>query len=1056
MPQVQRLNLRRKLIKFSSLICACLLSAFCMCDVSYADPKVNDVAVSVVDDTAGYNFMLDRSRSDEELLITNLLLGDVQLLEVLLVYEDFDTGKFYIPLRDVLEALKFPITVDEVSGVSKGWFVDKKRVYELDLKAGKVRSDGKVEDVSIGDVELHEDGIYVSLDAFSRWFPLTAEMDYGSLSVVLKSLEPLPIEVIAARDKRHSSLKNKNKREQKEFREVEDVKAPAFSIPYVDTSAQTSYSNSDAGQKRVLTSFSTQATGIVLGQDTKLSLNDTVGDEGKPDVRIKMSRKDVEGDLLGIGLSEYEFGDVNIKAIPFLARSNSGRGVSFSNRSLDHNNGVRTNTVELRGDLPVGYQVDIVKDGQLIGFVDDSDENGEYVFEADVFPGLNIFELVFYGPQGQKEVKNERVFVPVNPVDKGVFGFNVGVVQDSKKLFTNDGNGTDENKGKNRITVEAEYGIDEKSSIYTALASVPMDGKRKQYGLMNYSRSFKGVRVDLSYARSNDKAEAMGVSFQSVFYGLRLKADHNVFYDFVSEETEQAGLQGSLKYNSSVGVSGLLPMFKNIPFSLKLDRLENTLGVTRNDLQARITKNIKKIRVTAQYNHRDQSDLNTANDVSMQVSSRYQDFTLRGAVLYSFQPDSYLKNVNFNADWHYDDSTSFQLGLRHSGGNNPINSALFGASHDFQKFKLGMNVSYNNEDEVLAVLSSSFSFGYDPLEHSAYFTKDAFADSAVFVPRVFYDTNNNQLFDDEDEWLQDVTFTGTGVGKTTKTNNEGYAFLDVPSYKRSSINISSSSLSDPFLYSNPDIKDYVLRPGQTVRKDFPVIMVGEADGQVYAFSRGKRVAAQSIGVQVLSKDGSVVAQGSSEYDGFVLIDKVPVGEYSVRLDPEQLEELGYCPSEMHEIALNMDDPYSSIDDFTLWPRGHEDRVIVSLGRSLPQEKANVMWAEIRPYMSDLFLEQSDVPYAYLMGVGEPVSEEEGLFDLVLYDVDPNSAGFICDSLQNSEFKCEVLANEHSCSNQIVEIDQVDLAANTQAPAEDLEKGNMTDLTVEEIEKIIGN
>ena len=153
----------------------------------------------------------------------------------------------------------------------------------------------------------------------------------------------------------------------------------------------------------------------------------------------------------------------------------------------------QSGTVQLRGELPVGYQVDVMRNGQLLGFLEEPDDNGEYIFDLDVFPGLNVFELVFYGPQGQKDIKEERFYIPANPVQKGSFGFKTSVIQDNTNLITNRNADSDLDQGAYRAIIEGEYGLTDTASLYTAFADMSMDGERSRFGLLRLSRSFKSI-----------------------------------------------------------------------------------------------------------------------------------------------------------------------------------------------------------------------------------------------------------------------------------------------------------------------------------------------------------------------------------------------------------------------------------------------------------------------------------------------------------------------------------------------------------------------------------
>ena len=1004
------------------------------------------------------------AREDVSLLIATLSLGEIQLLDALLLYEDFDTEQFYLPLIDLVESLQFPIAVNKNGLSAKGWFITEENTFELDLNTGKVQIKGQTYTLEEGSVERHNDGIYVSLETLADWFPLTAEFDYNDLSVVVKSLVPLPIEVRMIRDNRRDKLQKKAKPEDRE-NPLEEIESPLLTVPFVDISAQSRYNDAPDAAQSVEKSYTTLISGIVLGQDMHMSINDTVGDRSKPDKRIKMSRQDLDNDLLGLGLSAYEFGDISTRTIPVISRGSSGRGLTFSNQPISNNGNINFNLVELRGELPVGYEIDVVKDGQLVGFIEEPDENGEYVFETQASPGLNVFELTFYGPQGQKETQEERIFVPVNLVEKGQFDFNISILQQNRKVFETRPKG-DDNTGKKRIHGDFEYGLGDASALYAAFSSVPLDGKRKNYGILQFTHSYKGVRADFSYARSDVKGgEAYGVSLQGTHKGVRWQAQHKLFYGFDSEVTRNAGISGDLRHDTFLSASGLLPYLKNTPLSIKLGRVQNTDGLFNTDWQTRLTKNFGKIRLTTQLDQSFKKNEDSRINLNTQLSSRYQNLTLRGTTNYEIQPVSHLKSANISADWKYKKKTTLSGGLRYAGGDDPLETLSLGISHDFDIMEIGLNSSYNSKDEFLAILSTSFSIGYDPMSPPIRMTREHRNDAAYFIPRVFYDENQNNAFDEEETLLENVTFSGKGIDNKAKTNASGHTFVHASSYERSSIEVNPSSLNNPFYRSFDKPKDYILRPGQTYRKDFPIIMTGEADTQVYAFHQGKRVNAQSISLQVISNNGDVVSTAKSEYDGFVFLKGIPLGNYKVRPDPDQVNDLGYCPARPHALTLDADEPFSSIESFSLWPLPEKNTRNVILEQKIGKDKGLQYWDEVRADVANLFTEFRDIPLAYLIESNSkkgPHTKEANVYDLVLYGMDKQDAEIVCMAMTDSGMACTVDENSYTCPDNVIEITQMKIQEPTTALEPDniedlnIDYDSLKDINVEQIEDLIDN
>ncbi len=988
------------------------------------------------------NSVLERvQRPDDDLLIMSLTLGNVTIFDPLLIYEDLDSGKYYLPLRDFFEGLEFPISVDLAKGTAEGWFLRGDRLFSLDLNSGKAFVSGEEYALSVDDVERHDDGIYVSLELLQKWFPLTLEVEFSSLAIAVKSLEPLPIEVRIERDKKRESVTTARSFKKKQY-PLKTIKVPFFTVPFFDNNVQMGYERADSVEEPFSVSATTRAGGILAGQDFLFSANDTSSNEEDVDIRAKLGRKDLNGNLFGIGLSEYNLGDVVTQSLPLISRGTAGRGLSISSKPLSSFDGAQSGSIELRGELAVGYQVDVMRNGQLLGFLEEPDENGEYIFDLNVFPGLNVFELVFYGPQGQKETKEERIYIPINPIQKNSFDFKVDVIQDSTNLFTNrNSSSSDKDLGAYRFSGEAQYGLTGTSSLYGAVADLSVDGERQKYGLLRYSRSFGGVRGDVSYARSGDGGNSASLRLQTQFKGISWQFQHDYYNGFISEQTLRSGLSGDLKHETNLRLSGLLPFAKNTPFSLNIERLYNEDSVDRIEWRGRVTRNINKVRFTSEIKQKIQDNIDRDTDLNLQIGSRFENVNLRGNIRYELEPTRALSGVSLSADWRINPKSSLRAGVRRSGAKNPVHTVNLGASRSFDPIRLGLNFSYDDNDELRALLSSSFSLGYDPGRSSVFMREKRLAETAIFSPRVFYDKNSNSVFDGDDEWMQDIHFAGARVDRDAKTDRYGSVTLaGIEPYRRGTFELNTSSLPDPYMRSVIKPRDYILRPGQVVQQDFPVIIVGEVDGDVMLAKNGERRAAQAIEVQIVEPvSGEIIQTAKTEYDGFIWVQDVPLGSYKARVAPQALQSLGYCAAPIErEMTLTVEEPFASIGKFLLWPHMQKGNIGIVLAHGTDVDGLKAQWNELRLFLQDILYDPSSYPESYLIRR----KEDDDAHTVILHNVSPNTASAICEALGETGRAC-AMYQENICPVSMKPIKQVSVGAFINEPS-----ALNTDLTLE--------
>lgn len=858
-------------------------------------------------------------------------LGKFLLSDSVISYEN-DPGEFHVPLADIVEILRFAIDIDQNKGTAEGWFVDPNNKFNLSLSEGKVSIKGGTRALQPGKVVLYPDGIYVTLKTLESWFPIEFDIDFSELTIRLTSLEPLPIEIEAERNERRKTAQNNNKAFFIKDSPLVEYEAPLFNIPFINTSIGSSFNTDDLVQDDFVVNGSVLAEGIFLGQDTELSINTSSASDQDTDIRATLGRTDINSDLLGLGVSQYQFGDIVSQRVPLIAGSGAGRGAFVSTLPLQTNNRSRANTITLRGELQVGYQVDVSRNGALLDFVEEPDENGEYVFdELTVFPGLNVFDLVFYGPQGQRETKQERVFVPVNAIGKGKFGVRAFVLQDNTNLFTNR-EGADLDQEELRTVVEAEYGLTDTTSVFGAAASLSVEGQDQRYILGGISTSLFGTRLDANIAASEDGGSAFRFQGLGRIGGFNINLEHQFFNDFVSEESDVNAVAGFLRNATELNVTGLLPLgFVSVPINLDVDRFDDDLGNETYDWNVRLTQTISNVRVATAFSQLFQTDQDTMSNFDIQLSSRIGGFNIRGDAFFNVSPETELQSVNLFADYNLDEFTNLRFGISRTGTEDPLNTIITGINRDFGFARIGFDFNANDDSEFGAFLSASFGLAYDPYENKFHPSSRSFVGTGAVSSRTFIDRNQNSVFDEGEEPLNDILFTGQGIDREIGTTPTGYRFLrGLSPNQRNKIEINTASIDDPFLLDTTGVRDFIVRPAGIIKKDYPLILVGEVDGTVEIDKVVRKIAGAGFIVELLDRQGEILKSQEAEFDGFVLISQVPLGDYTARVNPQQLEELGYCPHDSQSITLTEDEPFVTLENFLLIPRPDNGKTLIGI------------------------------------------------------------------------------------------------------------------------------
>ena len=105
----------------------------------------------------------------------------------------------------------------------------------------------------------------------------------------------------------------------------------------------------------------------------------------------------------------------------------------FGNIPIDR--GSVFDKIDLRGELPIGYEVELYRNDVLIGSVSDG-VDGRYEFtQVPLEFGLNVPRLVFYGPHGERREEVRQINAGQERLAPGEFEFGVSAVQQDENLI---------------------------------------------------------------------------------------------------------------------------------------------------------------------------------------------------------------------------------------------------------------------------------------------------------------------------------------------------------------------------------------------------------------------------------------------------------------------------------------------------------------------------------------------------------------------------------------------------------------------------------------------
>jgi hypothetical protein len=820
-------------------------------------------------------------RPDDQLLIVALVVDDQLLNEGFLVYLDEDD--ILIPLGVLSEMLGFPIEVTPATGRAQGWFVREENTFSLKYPFGSITIGGQ-EIVLEGQdkVELHEDDIYVNKRLLEKWFPINLIFKFNELALYLSTKEALPFQEEAARREKWERARMVSA---PPTLKLDDsvIRLPhrKFAPPNISVNHNLSAAKT-GGVSTHNSNHSLQLQGDFLYMDMRSGIGLTTasdGDNQLQNAEFTLSKTDLDGNLLGpLKATEIEIGDTTAYNFPLAGGSQRGRGVTLSNRPA---NFVRDpDRYLLEGFGEVGWDLEVYQDERLVDFFTIGSD-GRYSFQAlPLRQGFNLFRLVFYGPNGQKREKFERVYLGANMVEPGKLVYEVSALESSSPLFDPSKNPQPDTDPT--FSVIGEYGIRKNLSANLGFFTGPFAADDMQ-GVGG------GIRM------SGASMFAQGNFFQSLDGGhsasVTLTGNLSKQIIWNAGHTEHRGYamnQREILRESFLGFSHnfSLPALSSGSYGFDVRRQLRENGTTETVLTNRLSAGFLGFSLTNEIEYNIVSS-NAQDNVlgTLTIRRRLPIGNFRGRLNYNLSDAQTLDSIEIQFQNQLSDKMFLNTILNSTFGDTPLNTLSSTLDMTFKKYRLGVTASLNDDGDVRTGVNVAYNLVPQSLKGDYKMSGDA-ADlsSGNLMIQPFLDTNGNGIRDEGEELVPDVVFRNAQRGIEMAAGPDG--MLSMKGISPNAINrilLKEDSLPDIYMRAPKKELRVLGKQGISGPIDFPLVKTGEISGTVTAYNHidQEETAVENLLIVLKNKQGEEVARVYTEYDGFYVFPSLPIGEYEM-------------------------------------------------------------------------------------------------------------------------------------------------------------------------------
>ncbi len=793
-----------------------------------------------------------------------------------------------LDLADVVQSLDLPIRLDKKSRRATGW------LFAEDQKITIDRDSDTVQNVNTGRAPVNDDiydtpeGWCVDSQALSRWFGVDFAPDLFNSVVRLESDVELPF--MQAIERRNRATRLGRKRQSFDLTKFPhaEMEYKAWRTPSVDVVADAGYRSGSGLTRETSAQVELYVAGEALGASyfARLATNEDLEPNS---LRLRAYRYDPDGNLLGpLQATQVAVGDVETLSGQLTGQSGVGRGAFVSNQPLGRTS--RFSTTTLRGVLPAGWDAELYRNGQLIGFQED-DGNGRYEFiDVDLFYGRNELEVILYGPQGQ--IRRERADYPVglNNIEPGQTYYWAGLLQDQRDLIEID---RSENFGPQKLRwgFGVEHGLDKRTSAALGVHSLFFGAERRRYIEGALTRSFGAMQLEWAAAHEFGSGAITELNALGRVGSINIGANALwTFGNFRSEFVEfNLDNRFGLQFDTSLRLGRV-----SVPVQAAVQRSQLRDGTDVTEFLTTASFNTGPVALSAQLEHQEQNGGEDLPDQSqtrlnLLASTRIKGLRLRGNATFELVgEDSGFDSAEISVERRIGDRSRLAAEVQYLAETNNTRFQL-GFSRRFDSFALRGDAGIDTDGAVNANLSLAFSIGPDPARGGVRFSESKLARTGQAAVTVFRDDNGDGRFNEGEQVLKDVGVEAGFRSSGAVTSDDGQAILEnLRPYRAVLVGIDEASLSDPYLAPSTKGVVVVPRPGVAARIELAITASGEVEGSLLGLNGLEQA---GVALELIDTAGNAIATTTSEYDGFFLFERVPYGQYSLQIASEDARKL---------------------------------------------------------------------------------------------------------------------------------------------------------------------
>jgi SPOR domain len=810
---------------------------------------------------------------EDEIRIVEYVLDDIVLSDAIAAYAGPGDGTL-LPLGASAELIGVAVRVDAAHGTARGFILDEKTTFALDVGRGSVTVAGKARRFDAARVRVYADDIYVDSALLGEWLPVAFDVELFALRVRVRPRQPLPLQTRLERERRIRHWRLRLAPADPGYPSL-PASYSLYDTPSVDQSLRLALAPDG-----VHGSYATYATGDLLYMESEAYAAGTDADP-LDDWRFTLRRRDASGAIGGaLHATEVAIGHVLHPSSSLLstAATDAAPGVLLTNLPLYRPTELDRHS--FRGNLPPGWDVELYQNGTLVDYRQ-ARADGQYAFEeVPMLFGMNLFRLVFYGPQGQRREEEHRFLLGDSLTKRGKLEYRLTASAASA--------------AERRAALSLSYGIARNVTATAEIASLPTARGQRRFAKTGARVFWRALYAYGDYAVDDLGGSAYEAGLQTRIAGVNLLASRtSAGGGYVSEALQGSG--DAMISRDRVRIDGAIPAWivPRLPISAEIEHQQLASGAERTSAQGRLSATYRGLSLSTRLVHTATTALPARTEAGLQFSRYVRRVGVRGEVLYALSP-SRISSAHLALERPIGAGYRLYASVTRSFLDSRHVFAV-GLDKSSGAFAAGVETRIDPAGNAMANVNLSAGFGRDPHLGAWVASARSRAATGALSVRVFLDSNRNDRFDAGEQPLAGVAFTINAVERPERTGADGVVLLaELSPHVPADVAMVTSTLEDP--QWDPARRGVRVTPrsGKAASVDLAVVATSEIEGTV-TLARG---AAASVPLQLLDAATNAVVQSArTAYDGYYVLSKVHPGRYRLRVAGAPPREIVVHPDE---------------------------------------------------------------------------------------------------------------------------------------------------------------